>query len=129
MRNLAGSLRLGASALFLLLGVLFILGLVLQLVGSWESVPGDAVWGVAGLAYAAAVVSRQNSRPDSRAELVCRVAMGLFGLSVAFVMTYWILVDSGQIIRVPPFYLALPMSLAAIGIAAWLVSVRTAHPK
>lgn len=108
-------------AIFVLLGIA---GLALQVVASWSSVPGDAVWSACGLSFAlAAVVDPQ--RPKTRAGRVAMTALVLFGLSVAFLMVYWIFVDAGQIGRMNSAYLALPIGLGVIGIVA---TMRAAAP-
>ena len=91
---------------------------------SWSSVPGDAVWSACGRSFAlAAVVDPQ--RPKTRAGRVAMTALVLFGLSVAFLMVYWIFVDAGQIGRMNSAYLALPIGLGVIGIVA---TMRAAAP-
>jgi|ERR1017187_7130803 hypothetical protein len=102
-------------ALFVVLGVV---GLALQLAASWASLPGDAVWAAAALTFSFAVVVESRRSPRNRRALVSIVALALFGLSVAAVMFSWILIDAGRIERFDPRYLALPVGLGLIGLAA-----------
>ena len=101
-----------------------VVGLALQMAASWSSVIGDAVWAACGLAFAAAA-SVDPHRRRTRRGLVSTTALVLFGLSVAFLMVYWILVDAGQIDRID-FVSAVPIGLGAIGLAT---SVKPRQPR
>src|SRR5476651_149858 len=80
-------------SLFVVLGVV---GLALQLAASWASIPGDAVWAAAALTFSLAVVAEPRRSPRNRRALVSIVALGSFGLSVAAVLFFWILIDAGR---------------------------------
>lgn len=110
--------RVVRAALVVAIGVLGVVGLALQAVAGWASIPGDALWAACALAFGLMGFIEPPRRPRSRAALVSMVAQILFGLSTAFVMVYWILVDAGRIARIDPVYTALPIGLGLIFLAA-----------
>ena len=113
--------------LIVVFGVLGVLGLVLQVAAGWASIPGDAVWAAGALTFGFAGFVGAQHRPRTRAALVSTIAQGLFGLSAAFVMIYWIVVDAGWIARNDTVYLALPYGLGLIALAALLAPCRGAR--
>ena len=95
-----------------------VVGLALQAAAGWASIPGDALWAACALAFGLMGLIEPARRPRSRAALVSMVAQGLFGLSTALVMVYWILVDAGRIARIDSAYTALPIGLGLILLVA-----------
>ena len=115
------------AVLILVFGFLGVVGFVLQVAAGWASIPGDAVWAACALTFGLAGFVGAQHRPRTRAALVSMSAQGLFGLSAAFVMIYWIVVDAGWIARNDPVYLALPYGLGLIALAALLAPRRGAR--
>ena len=128
-RNVSGTRgsRARRAVLILVFVFLGVVGLVLQVAAGWASIPGDAVWAACALTFGLAGFVGAQHRARTRAALVSMIAQGLFGLSAAFVMIYWIAVDAGWIARNDPVYLALPYGLGLIALAALLAPRRGAR--
>jgi hypothetical protein len=128
-RNVSGTRSSPArrAVLMVVVGFLGVFGLVLQVAAGWASIPGDAVWAACALTFGLAGFVGAQHRPRTRAALVSMIAQGLFGLSAALVMIYWIVVDAGWIARNDPVYLALPYGLGLIALAALLAPRRGAR--
>jgi hypothetical protein len=127
-RNVSGTRGSRARRAVLILVFVFLgVGLLLQVVAGWSSIPGDAVCAACALTFGVAGFVGAQHRPRTRAALVSMMAQGLFGLSAAFVMIYWIAVDAGWIARNDPVYLALPYGLGLIALATLLAPRRGAR--
>lgn len=117
--------RAWRKALISLVVALALVGLVQQAADNWSSVPGDALWAACGLSVAVAAIAQPRHPPRSPATLVSIIATCLLGVSMALVMVYWILGDSGRITRIDLFYVtAVPLGLAAVVLGASQASRR-----